>query len=146
MVLRIICRQYTSSSNLTKQIVEKMNRDFLIQQNHPIGILATKINSLLPDFKYILPKNPIVSLQQNFDHLLIPASHPSRSKCDTYYVDKNRVLRLYILILILELTLQLIKVKFLRIVSRMLTCWLPIVSEGTKLIQLIIQFFIKWKV
>jgi phenylalanyl-tRNA synthetase alpha chain len=70
-----------------------MNRDFLSQPNHPIGILATKINSLLPDFKYILPKNPIVSLQQNFDHLLIPASHPSRSKCDTYYVDKNLVLR-----------------------------------------------------
>lgn len=37
--------------------------------------------------------NPEVSVADNFDSLLIPAAHPSRSESDTFYVAKDRVLR-----------------------------------------------------
>lgn len=36
---------------------------------------------------------PIVSCQANFDEILIPADHVSRSPNDTYYVSKEQVLR-----------------------------------------------------
>src|SRR3990167_837446 len=34
-----------------------------------------------------------VSTQENFDQLLIPPEHPSRSASDTYYVAPDRVIR-----------------------------------------------------
>jgi len=37
--------------------------------------------------------SPIVSTHANFDSLLIPPDHPSRSRSDTYYVDETRCLR-----------------------------------------------------
>lgn len=36
---------------------------------------------------------PIVTIEQNFDELLIPPDHVSRQPSDTYYVDDRRVLR-----------------------------------------------------
>lgn len=36
---------------------------------------------------------PIVTIEQNFDELLIPPDHVSRQPSDTYYVDDQRVLR-----------------------------------------------------
>lgn len=36
---------------------------------------------------------PVVSTKNNFDDLLIPADHVSRSPIDTYYVDDQHVLR-----------------------------------------------------
>ena len=35
--------------------------------------------------------DPIVSVESNFDSLLIPPDHVSRSPSDTYYVDSDRV-------------------------------------------------------
>jgi len=37
--------------------------------------------------------SPIVSCQQNFDSLLVPQDHPSRKKSDSYYLNKNYMLR-----------------------------------------------------
>ena len=37
--------------------------------------------------------NPIVSVEDCFDNLLVPRDHPSRRKQDTYYFDESRVLR-----------------------------------------------------
>lgn len=36
---------------------------------------------------------PIVTVEQNFDQLLIPPDHVSRQPSDTYYVDAERLLR-----------------------------------------------------
>lgn len=36
---------------------------------------------------------PVVPIQNNFDDLLIPPDHVSRSPIDTYYVDDKSVLR-----------------------------------------------------
>jgi len=45
------------------------------------------------DFKTLDDFAPIVTTEANFDELLIPEDHVSRSPNDTYYVDKGTVLR-----------------------------------------------------
>jgi len=37
--------------------------------------------------------NPVVTVEQNFDSLLVPKDHVSRSKIDNYYVNREYVLR-----------------------------------------------------
>lgn len=37
--------------------------------------------------------SPVVTVGQNFDSLLIPETHVSRSKSDCYYVNKKHLLR-----------------------------------------------------
>ncbi len=37
--------------------------------------------------------SPVVSLQQNYDSLLVPPDHPSRSKSDAYYITSETMLR-----------------------------------------------------
>lgn len=44
-------------------------------------------------YKYHNDFYPVVSTHQNFDSLGFPADHPGRSKTDTYYVNKETVLR-----------------------------------------------------
>lgn len=46
-----------------------------------------------PPFKVFDDLPPIVTVEQNFDELLIPPDHVSRQPSDTYYVDAQRVLR-----------------------------------------------------
>jgi len=45
------------------------------------------------EFKFFSDMPEVVSTQANFDDLLIPPEHESRSLSDTYYIDKERVLR-----------------------------------------------------
>lgn len=66
--------------------------------NHPIEIIKKKIYSYLNDlhnysFQMFDELDPIVTVEENFDKLLIPKSHPARSKSDTYYIDDSHVLR-----------------------------------------------------
>ncbi len=37
--------------------------------------------------------SPIVTIEQNFDQLLVPLDHVSRRPSDTFYVDGERLLR-----------------------------------------------------
>lgn len=37
--------------------------------------------------------DPIVTVKQNFDSLLIPADHPSRKKSECYYINRSYMLR-----------------------------------------------------
>jgi phenylalanyl-tRNA synthetase alpha chain len=46
-----------------------------------------------PTYKAYNKLSPIVSVHQNFDSLGFPQDHPGRSKTDTYYINKNTVLR-----------------------------------------------------
>ena len=60
---------------------------------HPLCTIKKRIEEYFPDFVYADSQDPIVSTQANFDSLLIPKDHVSRSKSDTYYVDTNTCLR-----------------------------------------------------
>lgn len=46
-----------------------------------------------PPFQVFDNLPPVVTVEQNFDDLLIPPEHVSRQASDTYYVDDRRVLR-----------------------------------------------------
>jgi phenylalanyl-tRNA synthetase alpha chain len=58
-----------------------------------LRITRELIESRFPGYKYHNNLFPIVSTHQNFDSLGFPADHPGRNKTDTYYINKETVLR-----------------------------------------------------
>ena len=63
-------------------------------ENSPIKFVVDRILSM-PAFKGfdVIEIPEIVSVEYNFDLLNTPADHPSRKETDTYYTDKEHVLR-----------------------------------------------------
>ncbi len=66
--------------------------------DHAITLLYQKIEAYIrathPTSKVIVSrKSPIVSVEDNYDNLLIPANNISRSSTYTHYVDKKHILR-----------------------------------------------------
>lgn len=68
--------------------------DLSRKENSPIKFIIDKITAI-PEFKdFDVIKIPeIVSVRNNFDLLNAPADHPSRKETDTYFLDKDYVLR-----------------------------------------------------
>lgn len=81
--------------NLTPNITSSVSRRLHIEKDHPISITRSIIESRFPSptYKYHNTFFPVVTTHQNFDSLGFPADHPGRSKTDTYYVNRNTVLR-----------------------------------------------------
>ena len=87
-----------SNSNITNFITSKIGRKLHNQPFHPIEIMKRHIYNYFKNlekyqFNFFDDLDPIVSIEDNFDKLLIPIDHPARSKSDTYYVDETHVLR-----------------------------------------------------
>lgn len=67
--------------------------------NHPLGILKTAIFEYFDGkfgagtFSMFDDLYPVVSTAANFDEVLVPPDHVSRSPNDTYYVASDKVLR-----------------------------------------------------
>jgi len=86
-----------ANSNVPKSVIDKLERNLYQIKSHPLEIIKTAI------YNYFISKkiewniyenlSKIVSIENNFDKLLIPQTHPSRSKSDTYYINSNEVLR-----------------------------------------------------
>ena len=85
-------------NNVSENIFLKIGTNLHHRPDHPLGIIKNAI------FDYFEQKNPgkfrkfddlypVVKVTQNFDELLIPADHVSRSPNDTYYVSDEAVLR-----------------------------------------------------
>ncbi|KAI8338455.1 hypothetical protein BC941DRAFT_422961 [Chlamydoabsidia padenii] len=80
-------------TNVTPTVLSKMKRKLHLQQRNPIGIIRQLIEGHFNDFTTFNDLSPIVSTRQNFDDLLIPKDHPSRTKSDNYYFNQDTVLR-----------------------------------------------------
>ncbi|PNH06170.1 Phenylalanine--tRNA ligase, chloroplastic/mitochondrial [Tetrabaena socialis] len=85
-------------NNVSDYIYEKMGMDLHRQPSHPIGIIKQAIYDFFEArnpgmFKTFDDRYPIVTTRANFDEVLVPADHISRSPNDTYYVDASTVLR-----------------------------------------------------
>ncbi len=81
-------------SNITVGITNRMNKNLHNKSNHPLEIIKLKIQSFFGESFYKFDTlNPVVTVMENFDKLLIPKDHPARATSDTYYVDKDSVLR-----------------------------------------------------
>ena len=85
-------------SNIPPSIEAKIGRNLHLQKNHPVEIMKRKLFDYFKtldgyDFDYFDNLSPFVSIENNFDKLLISKDHPARSKSDTYYINENTVLR-----------------------------------------------------
>ena len=80
-------------TNITPSISSKLSRRLHTQEGHPISTLRSLIESHFPDFAHLSSLSPIVTPYQNFDSLSFPADHPGRAKTDSYYINKNAMLR-----------------------------------------------------
>ena len=60
---------------------------------HPLYTIKKRIEEFFPDFAAKDSLAPLVSTEANFDSLLIPKDHVSRSKSDTYYATADVCLR-----------------------------------------------------
>ena len=81
------------TTNITQSIITKLPLRLHNQPNHPLGILRSKIESHFHDFAHLSFLSPVVTPSQNFDSLGFPADHPGRSVTDSYYVNKDYMLR-----------------------------------------------------
>ncbi len=80
--------------NIPQTISDKIGRYLYLQKNHPICIVKNKIYDFFgKEYQYPVFEDPIVSIKNNFDELLIPADHPGRRETDTFYTSPNKVLR-----------------------------------------------------
>jgi phenylalanyl-tRNA synthetase alpha chain len=85
--------------NVSPTIASRMGRNLHLQPNHPLNTIKTVIESYWKkrlggsniDVFDDLPA--IVTTKANFDSLLIQPDHVSRSKSDTYYLNKETMLR-----------------------------------------------------
>ena len=82
-------------TNVPPGISAAVPRRLHLQPDHPISITRQIIESRFPapTYKYHNNLFPVVSVAQNFDSLGFPLDHPGRSQTDTYYVNKDTVLR-----------------------------------------------------
>ena len=85
-----------SNCNVTPNIAARIGKKLHLKQNHPLNIIKTVIEDYWNTRHSFVTRDdldPIVSTKNNFDSLLIQPDHVSRSMSDTYYFDKNTVLR-----------------------------------------------------
>ena len=90
-------------TNVTPKILSYVGKNRHIRQYHPLSLVRQQIvNYFYKTFKtsrgnpiFSVHDNisPIVTTHQNFDTLLTPKDHPSRSKSDCYYLNKEVLLR-----------------------------------------------------
>lgn len=90
-------------TNLKPRIKSYLNRNIYLQEHHPLSIIRKRIvdyfyksfitNRGNPLFSVVDNLSPIVTLEQNFDSLLIPDDHISRQKSDSFYLNRDYMLR-----------------------------------------------------
>uniref|UniRef100_A0A1I8M4X6 phenylalanine--tRNA ligase n=1 Tax=Musca domestica TaxID=7370 RepID=A0A1I8M4X6_MUSDO len=90
-------------TNVTPKILSYLGMQKHLQTNHPLSIIRQRIVNYFyktyktsrgnPLFSVYDKLNPVVTVQQNFDNLLIPLDHVSRNKSDCYYINKSYLLR-----------------------------------------------------
>lgn len=82
------------NSNTPPSIISKLQRKLHLLPNHPISILRQIVESHFgSSFTSISPTSPIVSVHQNFEELGFAPDHPGRSLTDSYYLNKEYMLR-----------------------------------------------------
>lgn len=82
-------------TNVPGSILDSLPRRLHLQPSHPVALTRQLIESRFTSPTYIHHNDlsPVVTAAQNFDSLGFPADHPGRSRTDTYYINKDTVLR-----------------------------------------------------
>ncbi|EJD44082.1 phenylalanyl-tRNA synthetase [Auricularia subglabra TFB-10046 SS5] len=82
-----------ATTNVTQAILAKVPRRLHKQPAHPIGILSHRIASHFASFASLDAPDPVVSVARNFDDLGFASDHPGRRPSDSYYLNKDTLLR-----------------------------------------------------
>lgn len=92
-----------SWTNITPSIIRKLGTNLHTHKHHPIGLLKLQIQNYFyknylkrsgnPIFSVYDSISPIVTIEQNYDNLLVPKDHPSRKPSDSYYINSSYMLR-----------------------------------------------------
>ena len=82
-----------SYSNTPPSILSKLDRKLLHVQNHPLSILRNIIESHFRQYTPSTPSSPVVTVTKNFDELGFAPDHPGRALSDSYYLNKDYMLR-----------------------------------------------------
>lgn len=68
--------------------------DRLVGSEHPVAKVTREIFQIMSRLGYSLRTGPLIELDRyNFEALNVPADHPARDMQDTFFIDKNNVLR-----------------------------------------------------
>ncbi|EOO00012.1 putative phenylalanyl-trna synthetase protein [Phaeoacremonium minimum UCRPA7] len=81
--------------NVPSNVIAAASRKLHLQKDHPVSITRQILESVFPQptFKSYNDFHPVVSTHENFDSLGFPPDHPGRAKSDTYYINKDTLLR-----------------------------------------------------
>ena len=79
--------------NTPSTILDSVSRRLHLEQDHPISITRQLIESRFRGFNTYNNLFPVVTTDQNFESLAFPQDHPGRSRTDTYYINKDVLLR-----------------------------------------------------
>ncbi len=104
-VVSVLGTEYKTDNvtNVTPAIINKVGRNLHNIPQHPINIVKQRVvdhfykhyttNTGNAVFSHIDNVSPIVTIEQNFDSLLVPPNHPCRNRNDNYYVNAHHALR-----------------------------------------------------
>ncbi|CAL1528053.1 unnamed protein product [Lymnaea stagnalis] len=102
--LEVLGKTYQTDhfTNITASILCKVGKNLHNIPNHPLQLLYQRMESYFyktflkrgnPIFSSYNRLSPVVTTEQNFDSLLVPHDHISRSPFDSYYLNSNYMLR-----------------------------------------------------
>lgn len=95
--LNIRGRKYQSDewTNIPDKVIQLIERPSPLYKTkgNPIFLISQSVREHFNQFHCFEFSNPVVELWQNFDSILVPKDHISRSRADTFYVDSRNVLR-----------------------------------------------------
>ena len=90
-------------TNVTPHLLAKADRKLLHQEYNPLSIIKRRIVNYFnksyvtsrgtPLFALVDHLSPVVTMEQNFDSLLIGKDHPMRSRSDNYFINSTHMLR-----------------------------------------------------
>lgn len=80
-------------TNIKPAILRKVSAQLHLKHAHPLNTLRGLIESAYPDFTHASTISPLVTPFKNFDELSFPPDHPGRAKTDSYYVNRDMMLR-----------------------------------------------------
>nr|XP_019050428.1 phenylalanine-tRNA ligase [Kwoniella bestiolae CBS 10118]OCF29358.1 phenylalanine-tRNA ligase [Kwoniella bestiolae CBS 10118] len=80
-------------SNIPSSILDKLDRNLHLLPSHPISILRQIVEDHFSSYTPLVPSSAVVSVHQNFDELGFPPDHPGRSLTDSYYLNRDYMLR-----------------------------------------------------
>lgn len=93
--IKLLGQQFPTDqfTNISPTIIHKLSLRLHTQPAHPLSSLRRLVESHFPSYTHLSSFSPLVTPCKNFDELSFPSDHPGRAVTDSYYVNKDLMLR-----------------------------------------------------